>query len=139
MRWFSRYGKQYEWFLDLEAEGQEIEALDKLPSIQGLEFYWVAWTRLTTCRAFGMAAGPIPWTAIQEYADRHGVDAEQRYMLERVINGLESVQTDLSKESTTRMGNPGGVSSGQNGKRQGLGHGLAKPRRAAPSHGHHAR
>jgi len=36
--------------------------------------------KLHTCRAIGFSAGPIPWTAIDKYAERHGMlDDETLY------------------------------------------------------------
>lgn len=40
--------------------------------LYGLEVYYEAFTELSTCRSIGMAMGPIPWSAINEYAARHG-------------------------------------------------------------------
>ena len=37
---------------------------------------WVAFWELSTCRAYGMAVGPIPWTAIDAYARRHDIAGE---------------------------------------------------------------
>ena len=31
---------------------------------------------LETCRGVGMEAGPIPWTAIDRYAERYGIDGD---------------------------------------------------------------
>lgn len=39
----------------------------------GLHVYWQAYHELSTCRPVGMGVGPIPWTAISEYALRNGV------------------------------------------------------------------
>ncbi len=40
----------------------------------GTEWVWEAFWHLTTDRQSGMGAGPIPWTAKDRYATRHGVD-----------------------------------------------------------------
>jgi hypothetical protein len=44
---------------------------------RGLEPYYVAFWELTTCRGAGFGAGPIPWTAIDDYATRYGWDGER--------------------------------------------------------------
>lgn len=44
---------------------------------------------LSTCRAIGMAMGPIPWTAVERYADREGLvgdDYEQFVVLVRMMD-----------------------------------------------------
>ena len=39
----------------------------------GLEPYWDAFWTLSTCRQMGMGPGPIPWLAVDRYAERHGI------------------------------------------------------------------
>lgn len=39
--------------------------------LPGLQFYYQAFLDLSTCRSLGMAEGPIPWDAINIYAERH--------------------------------------------------------------------
>lgn len=46
-----------------------------------------AFHELSTCRQIGMALGPIPWTAIDRYAERHGIgDFEQFATLVRACD-----------------------------------------------------
>lgn len=40
----------------------------------GAASIWEAFWRLTTTRQSGMGVGPIPWTAIDRYAQRHAID-----------------------------------------------------------------
>jgi hypothetical protein len=42
----------------------------------GLEIYWQAFADLSSCRAIGWGAGPIPYTAIVDYARAWGLDTE---------------------------------------------------------------
>lgn len=44
----------------------------------GLELFWDAYVELNTCRVMG---GPIPWTAIRDYADEVGIHGFQREAL----------------------------------------------------------
>lgn len=44
----------------------------------GLEFYYTAFLDLTTDRAFGYGEGPIPWSSVERYCDRYGVQGEDR-------------------------------------------------------------
>jgi hypothetical protein len=48
-----------------------------------------AWSDLNTCRYIGMAVGMIPWTAIDAWADRHGLDQESALLLIDVIRLLD--------------------------------------------------
>lgn len=41
--------------------------------LPGLQFIYSAFWELTTCREIGMVEGPIPWTAIYQYALAHGI------------------------------------------------------------------
>lgn len=43
----------------------------------GLEIYFQAFMDLNTCRSTGWSAGPIPWSAVQDYAITFGLDSEQ--------------------------------------------------------------
>lgn len=42
--------------------------------LPGLEFYYVAFCRLSTERQIGMAEGPIPYYAARRFADEYGLD-----------------------------------------------------------------
>lgn len=61
----------------LRDEGKPIppEAIEPPPSFDPDIDRWIlcAFYDLSTCRAVGMATGPIPWTAIVAYADRAGL------------------------------------------------------------------
>jgi hypothetical protein len=55
------------------------ERIANAPRLQiGLELYYEAFWELGSCRAFGMSLGPIPWTAIQDYARAFDLDEKQR-------------------------------------------------------------
>lgn len=47
-----------------------------------------AWAELDTCRPRGMAGeGPIPWTAVEEYAEKEGwVDRRRFHVLIRQMD-----------------------------------------------------
>lgn len=49
-----------------------------------------AWHDLGTCRSIGMAAGPIPWTAIVQWCDFFDLDREQTIVLTDVIRHLDN-------------------------------------------------
>lgn len=65
------------------------EAPELLP---GLELYYRAFFRLSTCRQIGMGLGPVPWTAVQEYARVLELEPDQaealRYHIERMDNAF---------------------------------------------------
>lgn len=48
------------------------------PQLQlGLELFYDAFWDLNGCRTFGMGMGPIPWTAIKDFAQAFEFDEEQ--------------------------------------------------------------
>ncbi len=56
----------------------------------GLEFYWRAFTELSADRDIGMAEGHIPWTAMNQWALRHGIQGDE---FERFVSILRIVDT----------------------------------------------
>jgi hypothetical protein len=91
-----QHGDRVEWFLALEAEGETVSELDDMPVLAGLEFYWEAWNELSTCRSFGVTAGPIPWLAIDQYC--RGMDYELRYVVHKVVRALDRKFLDYAKK-----------------------------------------
>lgn len=58
--------------------------------MEGLGWIWEAWTDLTTCRHYTMGGpGPIPWTAIDQYAARHGVTGTDYELLVSAIRAMD--------------------------------------------------
>lgn len=47
-----------------------------------------------------MGIGPIPWTAVVEYADRHGYDEELQYRFVAGIREMDDVFIEKSNETT---------------------------------------
>jgi len=62
-----------------------------------------AFWELSSCRAFGMSIGPIPWTAVVEYAERKGLDSTMILVFEVVMRELdEAYLTDLRENQRQR-------------------------------------
>ena len=61
------------------------------PEIEyGLQLYRRAWRDLHSSRPIGMAGpGRIPWTAVNEWAKRHGVEGEQFDMLVECVEAQD--------------------------------------------------
>ena len=58
------------------------ERIANAPQLQlGLELYYDAFWELGSCRVSGWSAGPIPWVAINDYAEAFEFDEEQREAL----------------------------------------------------------
>lgn len=56
----------------------------------GLEFFYSAFLDLNTCRPSGWNLGPIPWSAIADYANAMDVIGEQRDDLFFFVRSLDS-------------------------------------------------
>lgn len=62
----------------------------------GLEFYYVSFLNLTTCRGQGYGTeGPVDWLAIDEYADRNEIDGEQREDLHYHIQKMDAAYLEF--------------------------------------------
>ena len=56
----------------------------------GLELYYDAFWELSTCRATGLALGPIPWSAIKDYAVTFGLDEAQEEDLFYLVRAVDN-------------------------------------------------
>jgi len=72
--------------------------------LTGLELWFVAFNELSSCRQIGMSMGPIPWTAMSEYADRNEFVGEQREDLFRHMNALDSWFLDYHMKKAKKPG-----------------------------------
>lgn len=59
------------------------EAIENKPVLlDGLYFYMEAFQTLSSCRNIGQGViGPIPWSALSQYADRHNIKDEESFLL----------------------------------------------------------
>lgn len=55
----------------------------------GLEVYYEAFIELSTCRDHGMGIGPIPWTAVDRYAERHGFRGDGFSYLLKMVRAMD--------------------------------------------------
>lgn len=77
---------------------QSLKAGRALPSrianaphlLPGLDLYYTAFLQLGTCRSVGMGLGPIPWTALNDYALRHGIDDEEFDIFVTLVRRLDA-------------------------------------------------
>lgn len=62
----------------MHEEGQP-SPLDSQPELPAdLVWVWRAWEELRTCRSYSMnGPGPIPWSAIHEWAKRRGLTRDE--------------------------------------------------------------
>lgn len=55
----------------------------------GEDFYLRAFNDLSTTRQIGMAAGPIPWDKIVQYADRVGLEPDVSMSFVRIVRRMD--------------------------------------------------
>jgi len=70
---------------------------DLEPKVDGLEFYYDAFGELGTARQFGMAVGPIPFTAIAEYFRIYDIEGDF-HEFSAIIRRMDSVYLELNAE-----------------------------------------
>ena len=65
---------------------------DRRPILPGsLAWVWRAWEELSTCRTYHMGgAGPIPWSAIHEWARHRGMGHEEEDDLAAFVWALDA-------------------------------------------------
>ncbi|HEV7416044.1 MAG TPA: hypothetical protein VGN98_07790 [Tianweitania sediminis] len=84
-----------------ETHGEQFDALDEEPEelpVQ-IEQYWRAFWELTTDRPVGMGVGSIPFSAIDRYATRFGIDeAEHFERFAALIRRMDGVYLKWSSE-----------------------------------------
>lgn len=82
--------------------GKDVPALDNRPSLVGYEWLWEAFWDLSTCRQIGMAAGPIPWTARQFYADTEKLGEHDAYLFHEVMKHMDSCWHEWHEANRTK-------------------------------------
>ena len=68
----------------------------------GLDIYWQAFTDLNTSRELGMAEGPIPWTAVDQWATRHHIVGEEFDRLVLVLRGIDAAYLKHRSKSSNK-------------------------------------
>jgi hypothetical protein len=63
----------------------------------GLDMYLEAFWDLSSCRSAGWGVGPIPWTAILDYAHAYGLDPEQTEDLVYYVRVLDKAYIEHSQ------------------------------------------
>lgn len=60
-----------------------------------LQLYWEAFFELSTCRPSAFSGiAPIPWTAIQAYADAYRFDEDQRFLLSFHVSKMDKATSE---------------------------------------------
>lgn len=73
-------------------DGQPLpQRIQNAPSMAfGMHLYFNAFLELSSCRQMGMALGPIPWTAVNDYALYMDLDEDQHEDLHFFVRELDN-------------------------------------------------
>ena len=74
--------------------GQEVPALQRRAPVTGVEGRGEACHAVNTCRPGGWDLMPIPWTAVQHYAEAERLSEGERYLLHGVVRHLDDLLRD---------------------------------------------
>lgn len=101
-------------------EGRPLpERIQNAPQLHlGLQLYYDAFFELNTCRTVGMGLGPIPWTAVIDYARAFEFDDEQTDSLIYFVREMDAAFLAQKNKKdgtwpTTASSSPGGWRSGR--------------------------
>ena len=82
--------------------------------LPGLDFYYMSFVELSTCRDVGMDAGPIPWYSIREMGRKeYNLDDEDFDKFVSVIRGLDLTYLDHQESKRKNNGEITGKSTPQ--------------------------
>lgn len=76
------------------AESQNLPLPDWIknkPELEiGLEFYYMSFMDLSTCRSIGMGEGPIPWIALKQYAEVYDIYGIEFERFVTILNNMDT-------------------------------------------------
>jgi len=79
------------------------QRIAEAPSLQiGLQLFWDAYMELSTCRMAAMSVGPIPWTAIMDYAKAWELDPYQTEDLMDIVRAMDNAYLTWEAKRTKR-------------------------------------
>lgn len=90
-----------------EEMGQELpDTLADKPEVRpDLWLYWEAYLDLTGTRAIGFGLGPIPWTAVDGFAGRHGLDDPDEFQtLKEIVWGVDRAYLKWHADNKDKKG-----------------------------------
>jgi hypothetical protein len=77
----------------------------------GLEAYYEAFAELSTDRQSGTSIGPIPWSSIDRYASRYGIEDDAFEYLIRMVRALDDAFLAYCRKKAPEGGTDDGRTS----------------------------
>jgi len=96
LEWWLSIQDNYNWFVQLELDGQKVPILDKEPEIfHDLLPYWEAFRALISCRNTGFGIGHIFYSEIVAYLNENEILRYERATYIKWIQFIDSVFVEL--------------------------------------------
>jgi hypothetical protein len=97
LRWSWRWKKELEtgFYYELLSKGF-IKPEDQEPNVVGFDFYFSAFSELSTTRQAGFGVGPIPFTAIVDYSRLFEIEDFEEFSY--VIRRMDQVYLELNDQ-----------------------------------------
>lgn len=111
-----KWGEKIEWYNSLVERGALLEE-HKRPEVDQFTLYITAFHELHSCRPSGFSSGPIPFTAIVEYANIYEIEGEEFSDFMYLIRVMDAEYLSLEKQ-TAKAKN---ASTNSNKKNRGKG------------------
>lgn len=111
-----KQGKTEQKILEMAAkQGMPIPpSIENAPELlPGLEIYYHAFLNLTTDRTFGMAEGPIPWSAMDRYARRHGIEGFDFDRFVVIMRIMDTAYSDYQESRRNKAESKAAIGKGQ--------------------------
>lgn len=95
-----QWGDKLDFLKDRKKSGKNTPALDSRPILKpGLDFYLIAFKELSYDANNGFGQGSIPWTAIDRWAQRYGLNCPVEFeTLVGHVRSMEKAMLDFRKE-----------------------------------------
>lgn len=90
------WGRRIQADSKLKAFAKRTGKLKAPPLAPRLAIVWSAFWELNSCRQAGMTLGPIPWTAIDRWAESEGLADRERFR--RLIRSLDIAFVEAADE-----------------------------------------
>ena len=102
--WELKYGEHEETMWARLGDASHIpDQLKNAPVLMdGQEFYWNAFWRLSSDRPVGMGLGPIPFSSVVMYASLYDMDHEGLTELAHIMQGMDNAFLKYQQEKSDK-------------------------------------
>jgi hypothetical protein len=97
-----KYGERAKWLIRAATDAGQPIPDDAIPPdlMEECEFVYRAFNDLSADRAVALGVGPIPWSSINAYAQRYGIDDSDEFdRFYLLIRALDAAYLNIDKKS----------------------------------------